>query len=75
MRISEALLATIGRRATVLHADRRKSARTVAPWPHWVDQCASGTDHMISSASVGIDLDLDCRPETELLPSGPVHVR
>ena len=45
------------------------------PWPHWVDQCAGGMDHMDTGALVGIDIDLDCRADTSLVMHGPVWVR
>jgi hypothetical protein len=45
------------------------------PGPHWVDECAAGVDEMPSGATVGIDLDLDCRPDTSLVLRGPVLIR
>ncbi len=45
------------------------------PGIHWVDGCRGGIDDMPSAALVGLDLDLDCRPDTSLRLTGPVTVR
>ena len=42
--------------------------------PHWIDDCAPGTDRMKSGALVGIDLDGDCVAESSVVMGGPVYV-
>jgi hypothetical protein len=44
------------------------------PGPHFIDTCAGGDDALPSGALVGIDMDLDCMPETSLIMHGPVKV-
>ncbi|MBI4719316.1 MAG: hypothetical protein HY763_16085 [Planctomycetes bacterium] len=44
------------------------------PGPHWVDQCAPGSDNMPTGALVGIDFDLDCIADVSLVLSGPATV-
>ncbi len=59
------------------------AARTLAdvpcqdcgPGDHWVDNCPAGDDTMETGAVVGIDLNLDCLPDTSLRLSGPTIIR
>ena len=44
------------------------------PGPHWVDSCPSGGDNMPTGALIGIDRDLDCEPDINVVLSGPVSV-
>ncbi|MCK4660445.1 MAG: hypothetical protein KAV82_13065 [Phycisphaerae bacterium] len=41
------------------------------PGPHWVDVCSHGADFVPSGALVGIDTDLDCVVDGNLILSGP----
>ena len=45
------------------------------PGYHWVDTCPGGLDNMPTAGLVGIDINLDCRPDTNLVLSGPVYIR
>jgi len=46
------------------------------PGAHFIDSCSPGADdHLPSAALVGIDYDLDCIADTNLIMSGPVTVR
>jgi hypothetical protein len=40
------------------------------PGLHWVDQCGGGADHLPMSGLVGIDVNLDCVPDTTLALKG-----
>jgi len=44
------------------------------PGPHFLDTCAAGDDHLPSSALVGIDMDMDCISDINLVMFGPVKV-
>ncbi len=41
---------------------------------HWVDQCPQGSDRIRSRALVGLDLDLDCVADVDLILRGPVTI-
>jgi hypothetical protein len=45
------------------------------PGPHWVDTAPAGTDFMPTGALVGVDTDLDCVRDQNLVMFGPAMVR
>lgn len=47
------------------------------PGPHWIDLplCPAGDDYMPSGALVGVDTNLDCVRDMNLVMGGPVRVR
>lgn len=45
------------------------------PGEHWVDECRAGVDNMPSEALIGIDLTLNCEPNSNLRLLGPVTVQ
>lgn len=50
-------------------------AQGCGPGPHWIDDCDADVDNMPNTrALVGVDLDLDCLVDANLILSGPVTV-
>ncbi len=62
---------------TLCNATRCEPCADCGPGPHWMHSppCPAGTDGMPSGALVGIDTNLDCVRDQNLVLFGPAYVR
>ncbi|MDP6342899.1 MAG: PEP-CTERM sorting domain-containing protein [Alphaproteobacteria bacterium] len=52
-----------------------QAAPVCGPGAHWVDGCAAGFDLFSSSATVGIDIDLDLLQDITMVLNGPTKIQ